>query len=77
MADQAVWIHPFMNGNGRWARLLSNIWLRLHKAPVVLWPEEGIGQESPIRNEYIKALQDADRGECGPLVTLHKQHLGR
>ena len=25
---RAVWIHPFWNGNGRWARLLANIWLQ-------------------------------------------------
>jgi Fic-DOC domain mobile mystery protein B len=72
---RAVWIHPFMNGNGRWARLLSNIWLRLHKAPVVLWPEEAIGQESLIRSDYIKALHDAGDGDLGPLVALHQKHL--
>jgi Fic family protein len=22
---RAVWIHPFLNGNGRWARMLANI----------------------------------------------------
>jgi Fic family protein len=65
---RAVWIHPFMNGNGRWARLLANIWLRLHKTPVVFWPEEHIRQESPIRNDYLKALQYADEGDFRPLL---------
>jgi Fic-DOC domain mobile mystery protein B len=74
---RAVWIHPFMNGNGRWARLLANIWLGLHKTPLVLWPEENIGQESLIRKQYIKALQDADDGDFGPLVALHDQYLGQ
>ena len=41
---RAVWIHPFWNGNGRWARLLANIWLRRHKAPLILWPKASIGQ---------------------------------
>lgn len=30
---RAVQIHPFPNGNGRWSRLLANIWLKLHKQP--------------------------------------------
>ncbi len=72
---RAVWIHPFMNGNGRWARLLANIWLRLHGSPIVLWPDESIGQESIIRNEYIKALKFADQGDFGPLLALHNRHL--
>ena len=72
---RAVWIHPFRNGNGRWSRLLANIWLRLHKAPLVLWPDEGIGEESPIRQEYLKALQDADGGDFGPLLALHARYL--
>jgi Fic-DOC domain mobile mystery protein B len=72
---RAVWIHPFMNGNGRWARLLANIWLALRKSPLVLWPEESIGQESLIRKGYIKALHDADDGDLGPLLALHSRHL--
>src|SRR5258708_9438159 len=27
---KAVYIHPFENGNGRWSRLIANIWLKLH-----------------------------------------------
>ena len=74
---RAAWIHPFWNGNGRWARLLANIWLRRHKAPLVHWPDESIGQESPIRNDYLMALKAADNGDFGPLLALHRQHLGR
>ena len=43
---RAVAIHPFLNGNGRWARLLANIWLRRHKQHVIDWPEQTIGTES-------------------------------
>jgi fido (protein-threonine AMPylation protein) len=72
---RAVWIHPFWNGNGRWARLLANIWLRRHKAPLILWPDDGIGRESPIRNDYLRALKAADDGDFGPLLALHSQHV--
>jgi fido (protein-threonine AMPylation protein) len=73
---RAVWIHPFNNGNGRWARLLANIWLGLHKSPIVNWPYNFIGQESPIRADYVKALKYADEGDYGPLIALHNQYLG-
>jgi Fic-DOC domain mobile mystery protein B len=74
---RAVSIHPFWNGNGRWARLLANIWLRRHKTPLILWPEQSIGQESLIRNDYLKALKAADDGDFGPLLALHTQHVAQ
>ncbi len=60
---RAVYIHPFMNGNGRWARMLANIWLRLHDQQVTHWPEEAIGAVSPIRSEYLSAIKSADIGD--------------
>jgi Fic family protein len=74
---RAVWIHPFANGNGRWARLLANIWLRRHREPLIRWPEAGIGQESPIRSDYLTALKAADDGDFGPLLALHLQHVAQ
>ncbi len=68
---RAVHIHPFKNGNGRWARLLANIRLRLLGHQLTEWPEETIGAESVIRDEYIAAIKAADEGEYGPLLDLH------
>jgi Fic-DOC domain mobile mystery protein B len=68
---RAVRIHPFMNGNGRWSRLLANIWLRRHNHPVTTWPEGTIGAVSPIRAEYLDAIRLADQGEIEPLLKLH------
>lgn len=70
---EAVSIHPFMNGNGRWARMLANIWLKLHGQPVTLWPEEAVGGKSPVREEYLSVIQQADEGEYGPLTDLHRR----
>ncbi len=70
---RAVEIHPFVNGNGRWARMLTNIWLNLQGAPPVAWPEPSIGDVSPIRDEYIAALRAADAGEIEPLLRIHRQ----
>ncbi len=74
---RAVWIHPFWNGNGRWARLLANIWIGRHKSPLIVWPEVRIGQESPIRNAYLNALKDADEGDFDPLLALHTRYVAQ
>ncbi len=50
---RAVSIHPFSNGNGRWARMFSNIWLKLHGHAITEWPEATIGSRSVIRDEYL------------------------
>jgi Fic-DOC domain mobile mystery protein B len=72
---RAVQIHPFENGNGRWARLQANIWLKQHDMAITAWPEEGIsGGTSPIRVQYIKALKAADLCEMGPLIYLHTRY---
>jgi Fic-DOC domain mobile mystery protein B len=68
---RSVLIHPFPNGNGRWSRMLANIWLRLNKRPYTLWPEATVGEESIVRDEYLKALRAADQGDYNPLVELH------
>ncbi len=62
-----VKIHPFVNGNGRHARLVSDIFLfsRSHKLPN--WPNNDLIKESNIRNKYIEALKDADKGSYGSL----------
>ena len=74
---RAVRVHPFLNGNGRWARMLSNIWLRLHDCPITAWPEAAIGAVSPIRNDYLAAIRSADNGDVGPLLDLHRRFSAR
>jgi Fic-DOC domain mobile mystery protein B len=70
---RAVEIHPFLNGNGRWSRMLANIWLRMHDHPLTVWPEEVVGAVSLIREEYIKAIKAADQGDYDPLMGLHRR----
>lgn len=70
---RAAQIHPFRNGNGRWARLLSNIWLRLHDHQPTAWPEATIGTTSVIRDEYLSAIRAADEGVYARLITLQRK----
>lgn len=56
-------IHPFQDGNGRVARALASlVFLREGLFPLVV-------RESD-RKEYIGALEAADNGDLGPLVTF-------
>ncbi|MEO2018954.1 MAG: mobile mystery protein B [Fuerstiella sp.] len=71
---QAVRIHPFPNGNGRWSRLLANIHLMQLNGSIVLWPAEVDDAVSPIRQEYVAALKAKDNGQSKPLLELHEQY---
>jgi len=70
-----VWIHPFRNGNGRWARIASNIYLRREGKALVKWPENEFFIESSFRKKYVTALQAADGGSFNALTDLHKSLL--
>jgi fido (protein-threonine AMPylation protein) len=70
---EAVAIHPFENGNGRWSRLLANLWLYLHDGLITYWPGTELSQESAIRADYIKAIKAADKGDLAPLLFLHQR----
>ena len=70
---RAVAIHPFINGNGRWARLLANIWLKRNASPIISWPDEAVGSESIIRRAYLNAIKAADHGEITALIELHRK----
>lgn len=72
---RAVLIHPFENGNGRWSRMLANIWLKRNSHAIIAWPEQVIGMESEIRTEYIDAIKQADDGDFNPLLEIHRRHL--
>jgi Fic-DOC domain mobile mystery protein B len=64
-----VWVHPFKNGNGRWARLACDaVTIRLRKEEPVTWGTGDLVLASEERSRYIAALQAADKGEIRPLV---------
>lgn len=64
-----VFIHPFSNGNGRHARLMTEILLEnvLNKPPFT-WGSANLGASGDDRKRYIEALIAADRGDFQPLL---------
>ena len=69
---RVVQIHPFKNGNGRWSRMLANIYLRQNGSMPVKWQEDLLSKENPKRDEYIQALKAADNGDYFNLIEMHK-----
>lgn len=69
---KAVQIHPFQNGNGRWSRMLTNIYLKQNGSMPVKWQEDLLAKENPKRDEYIQALKKADNGDYSSLIQMHK-----
>ena len=67
-----VWIHPFANGNGRWARIMADAYLATIGPDLFLdWSGGGtLIADSDHRARYIAALRSADGLEFGPLVEL-------
>ncbi len=65
-----VWIHPFFDGNGRTARLLTNLLLMKEGFP----PAIILTQD---RKKYYDALNKANQGHYGKLLLLTMQALER
>ena len=59
-----VQIHPWPNGNGRHARLATDLLLREWNRPAFTWGDAaGAGFGNAVRRGYIDALRAADAGE--------------
>jgi Fic-DOC domain mobile mystery protein B len=55
-----VSIHPFANGNGRHARLMTDLLLMRNGALRFTWGADNLNADSEIRQRYIAALRAAD-----------------
>jgi fido (protein-threonine AMPylation protein) len=59
-----VQIHPFPNGNGRHARLITDLILETNGSVAFTWGKckgsAPMETEGPRREEYIAALREAD-----------------
>jgi Fic-DOC domain mobile mystery protein B len=64
------WIHPFPNGNGRWARMVANLYLHKKRLSIVKWPIE----QKIFRPRYLTALKAADNDDHTLLLKLHNEY---
>jgi len=72
---RAVQIHPFKNGNGRWSRMLANIYLKQNGLNPTKWNENLLAKENPHRDDYIESLKLADNGDYSKLIELQGNTL--
>lgn len=56
-------IHPFVDGNGRTARLLMNLALLQRGFPITIIPPV-------IRNDYMEAVRKGNAGDVTPFINL-------
>lgn len=68
-----VAIHAFPNGNGRHARLMADLLVKRLGQPRFSWGRRRLAQASltdatPVRHDYIAALQAADARNIVPLL---------
>lgn len=65
-----VQIHPFPNGNGRHARLATDILVASLGVSRFSWGEQELNDVDSVRTRYIEALRAADRGDVAPLLAF-------
>jgi Fic-DOC domain mobile mystery protein B len=73
---QLVQIHVFPNGNGRHARLMTDLLLQKLGSPKFSWGSTGahmpLDVEGKTRTQYIEALQAADQNNFTPLLQFSR-----
>jgi Fic family protein len=65
-----VWIHPFSNGNGRHARLLTDLLLAANGAVPFTWGRGDLEHAGEARERYLAALRAADARDFAPLLAF-------
>jgi Fic-DOC domain mobile mystery protein B len=63
-----VWIHPFPNGNGRHARLATDLLLARLGQPRFSWGRVSLVDAGETRLAYVAALRAADGHKIRPLL---------
>ncbi len=65
-----VWIHPYPNGNGRHARLATDLLLIAMGRKRFPWGSASLVDPGYTRKAYVAALRSADRHDIAPLLAF-------
>ena len=73
-SHRLVKIQVFPNGNGRHSRLIADIMIsNIYNKPVFTWGKSDLSNSNAARNEYLKAIYSADKGEIQSLVSFSRK----
>ncbi|MGB5417435.1 mobile mystery protein B [Algibacter sp.] len=68
-----VSIHCFPNGNGRHSRMMADIIMEsIFENEIFSWHQSNMVKANETRNQYIKALREADKGNFKQLIEFAK-----
>jgi len=65
-----VSIHPFPKGNGRHARLMTDLLAQQLEIPRPTWGLVVLVHPGQARTQYLRSLEHADQKDYGPLLTF-------
>lgn len=65
---QLVYIHPYPNGNGRFARLAADLLSQELSLEKPSWGDVNLTKTTDLRSQYIMALRSADKHDIKPLM---------
>jgi fido (protein-threonine AMPylation protein) len=66
-------VHPFENGNGRHARLITDIFFHSRRYALPQWPQiHLLVQGHNVRDSYLAAMKKADQGDFSDLIQFIK-----
>lgn len=65
-----TWIHPFPNGNGRHARLATDLLVVNLGRDRFSWGGGRLGDATAMRTAYINAIRAGDNNDFAPLLTF-------
>ncbi len=65
-----VLVHPFVNGNGRHARLVADLLAQSRGHEPFSWGAESLVETGHTRQAYLEALRSADRHDIEPLISF-------
>jgi fido (protein-threonine AMPylation protein) len=69
MHYRLVMVHPWVNGNGRHARLLADVIIGAQGATPLTWgARQDLANPGSARSSYLEAIRAADQGEFTRLI---------
>jgi Fic-DOC domain mobile mystery protein B len=76
LQHRLVWIHIFTDGNGRHARLITDIFFSSCGQSLPKWPQiDRMPQGDAVRMQYINAMKKADQGDYRELISCIRSYL--